>query len=78
MQLSDKEQKELKRAVDYLMENDISDTFLVQIIELYGGFKDIETIQARADRIGISYQGVLKTRKVVTIFGQKFVIGKEK
>lgn len=77
IQLSEKEQQTLDKFVSFIMDNDVSDTFLVQIIEVAGGFADIESIQSRAKRTGLSYNGIKKTRKLETILGQRFVVGKE-
>jgi hypothetical protein len=77
MQLTDKEQKTIDKFVNFIMDNNVSNEFLVQIIELAGGFVDVESIQDRAKRTGLSYNGVKKTRNIQKIFGQNFVIGKE-
>lgn len=42
--MSEKEQDILNRFISFIMNNNVSDEFLVQIIELTGGFLDIESI----------------------------------
>ena len=50
---------------------------LVQIIELCGQYLNIMTIPKYANEHGLTYNGVKKTRNIVEIFVQKFVIDNE-
>ena len=47
---------------------------LVQLIELAGTFLNLKTIPAYSKANGISYNGAKKCRKVISLFGVKFVI----
>lgn len=46
---------------------------LVQLIELAGAYANLRTIPNYAKEHGLTYNGVKKTRKIVTLFGVKFV-----
>ena len=57
-----------------VMENGVSNTFLVELIKSAGSFLNLETIPNYAKRTGKSYQGVKKFRHIEKIFDVKFVI----
>lgn len=75
MQLTDKENNILNRLEELAFKGQISKDCMVQIIELFGSYLNLETISNCAKREGKSYNGVLKTRKPITVFGVKFVTG---
>jgi len=52
----------------------LSNEELVQIIELSGSYLNLCSISDYAKENNLSYNGVKKTRKIVTLFNQKFVI----
>jgi len=52
----------------------ISNDELVQICELAGDYLNLKSISDYAKANNLSYNGVKKTRKIVVLFGQKFVI----
>ena len=52
----------------------LSNDELVQIIELCGMYLNLQSISDYAKEIGLSYNGVKKTRNIKVLFGQKFVI----
>jgi hypothetical protein len=47
---------------------------LVQLIELCGMFLNLKTISNYSRDNNLSYNGVKKFRKIITLFNQKFVI----
>jgi hypothetical protein len=57
--------------------NQLDNDSLVQIIELCGGYLNLETIAAYSKRVGKSYNGVKNFRVVKSIFNVKFVIDNE-
>jgi len=61
----------------YVMQVDDPNEFLVQIIELAGGYLNLQTIADYARENGKTYNGVKKCREVRTIFNTKFVIDNE-
>jgi len=52
----------------------LSNESLVQICELVGAYLNLCSISDYAKANNLSYNGVKKTRKIVTLFNQKFVI----
>lgn len=54
--------------------NKLSNTDLVQLIEQAGEYLNLKTLAEYAKYNGMSYNGVKKFRKVITLFGCKFVI----
>lgn len=76
-QMSDKEEEALNRFGNFVQKNNVSNEFLVQIIEQAGGYLNLMTISAYEKYSGLSYNGVKKTRNIRPIFGVKFVIDNE-
>ena len=74
MQLSENERKMLDKFAHYVANNDISNDCLVQFIELAGSYLNLQTIPNYAKSNKLTYNGVKKTRQIVTIFNVKFVI----
>jgi len=58
----------------YVMQVDDPNDFLVQIIELAGGYLNLQTIADYARGNGKTYNGVKKCREVITLFNTKFVV----
>lgn len=73
MQLTDKETNILNRLEELVFTGQISKHCMVQIIERLGAYLNLETISNCARREGKSYNGILKTRKPIKVFGVKFV-----
>lgn len=59
---------------DKFTKRELNNESLVQLIELAGGFLNLETIPRYAKREGKSYNGVKKHRQVRKLFNVKFVI----
>lgn len=57
-----------------LENNTLSNNDLVQIIECTGNYLNLTTISNYASNNNISYNGSKKFRKVVKIFGVKFIV----
>ena len=69
--LADKIERNIYQGV----QNDLLDNDkLVQIIELAGSLLNLQTISAYAKNNQLSYNGVKKHRRIINIFGCKFVI----
>ena len=70
-----------KIAIDKLHEmitqKGVSNEFLVQLIEVAGGYLNIKTIPDYAKYNNLTYNGVKKTRQIKIIFNTKFVIDNE-
>ena len=77
MQLSEEEQEMIDRFAEHAATKGISNEFLVQLIELSGGFLNLQTIPDYAKSHRMSYNGVKKTRRIVVLFGVKYVIDNE-
>jgi hypothetical protein len=60
-----------------IYEGKVSNTELVQLIELVGAYLNIQTIPQYAQQNGLSYNGVKKCRTVQKILNVKFVIDNE-
>jgi hypothetical protein len=56
------------------MQNELDDDSLVQIIELCGKMLDLKSIAKCALDNKKSYNGIKKTRKIVNLLGNKWVI----
>lgn len=63
-----------QRLDKYIYENDLPNEDLVQIIEVVGDYLNLKTISNYAKDGGLSYNGVKFTRKIVSLFGVKFVV----
>ena len=59
---------------DMIIDGTLSNEDLVQIIELCGGYLNLQTIPNYARTYGKSYNGVKKCRRIWNFFGAKFVI----
>ena len=67
-------EKILNRLSELIETNQLNNADLVQIIEHVGGYLNLETISDYAKKNNISYNGVKKCRKTMTLFNVKFVI----
>ena len=74
MQLTNNEYLMLEKFANYVANNEVSNEFLVQFIELAGSYLNLQTIPNYAKSNKLTYNGVKKTRQIVTIFNVKFVI----
>jgi len=77
MKLSEKEQLVLNKFEKHIQENNVSNDFLVQFIELTGSYLNLQTIPDYAKSNNMTYNGVKKCRSVIDIFGTKYVIDNE-
>jgi len=73
-QLTDYEQNAINNFGISAQNGHWSNEALVQLIEVAGGFLNLETIPDYCKRTGISYNGAKKHRQTVNIFNTKFVI----
>ena len=55
-------------------EGDISNDEMVQLIEVVGSYLNLKTIPCYAKVNNMTYNGVKKCRKIVKLYGVKFVI----
>jgi len=70
--------KKLRAFISEKYENkELDNDSLVQLIELAGGYLNLKTISNYAKSNGKSYNGVKNHRKIVKLFGTKFVIDNE-
>ena len=74
MQNTKKENIVLSRLNDLARTGELSNECLVQIIELAGGYLNLQTISEYAKENNLSYNGVKKCRNIVNLFGCKFVV----
>ena len=74
MQLSEEEQGMLDRFAEHAATKGVSNEFLVQLIELSGGYLNLQTIPNYAKSHHMSYNGVKKARQKVVLFGVRFVV----
>jgi hypothetical protein len=72
--LSDYEHKSLQKLGEAIHAGNWSTEALVKLFKLSGEYLNIETIPNYAKTIGMSYPGVIKTRKVTELFDVKFII----
>jgi hypothetical protein len=72
--MSENEQTTLEKFGKYIHENNVSNEFLVQIIELSGRMLNLKTISDYAKYNGISYNGAKKFRNKIELFNTKFII----
>jgi hypothetical protein len=72
--MTEYESNSLQKLGESMQDGKWSNEALVQLIELAGGFLNLKTIPDYAMASGLSYNGVKKFRKIITIFNQKFVI----
>lgn len=66
-----------KKLIDFVIEkfenNELTNEDMVQLIECAGGYINLMPISEYAKRCNMSYNGVKKFRKIVTLFNVKFV-----
>ena len=74
MELSQYETNSLNKLGESIQSGKWSNHGLVQLIELVGGFLNLQTIPEYCKKTGISYNGAKKFRTVKEIFGVKFII----
>jgi uncharacterized protein YehS (DUF1456 family) len=67
-------EKILNRLSELIETNQLNNADLVQIIEHVGGYLNLEKISEYAKKNNLSYNGVKKCRKIMTVFNVKFVI----
>ena len=73
----DNTEKLCKFISDKFISKELNNESLVQIIELCGGYLNLQTISDYAKANNLSYNGVKKCRKYVKLFKVKFVIDNE-
>lgn len=66
--------KLLEYITKVVMKDELENDALVQIIELCGEFLQLKSIQKCADDNGKSYNGIKKTRNVIELFNNKYII----
>jgi len=71
------QQKVLNRLMELVENNELTNADIVQIIELLGGYLNLQTIAAYAEKNGKSYNGVKKHRQIINLFGCKLVLDNE-
>ena len=57
-----------------MLKDELSNDSLVQIIELCGGFLNLQSISNYAKSNNLSYNGVKKCRNVIILFNNKYII----
>lgn len=62
-----------QRVSDWVIDKNPTNETLVQIIELLGDFAELKTISQYATDNNMSYNGVKKHRKIIELFGNKYV-----
>ena len=72
--MTEKELNIINKLGNYIQTKNISNDFLVQLIELGFDFLNAETISDYARTYNMSYNGVKKCRNIVTIRNLKFVV----
>lgn len=68
------EQDTLNKFNKFYLNNNISNEFLVQLIELAGNYLNLMTISDYAKENKLSYNGVKNNRNIIIMFNVKFVI----
>lgn len=72
--MTEKEVVKLIEIEKYIYENNISNVFLIQLIELGFNYLNLKTIPQYAKDNNMSYNGVKKYRKIIKIRNMKYVI----
>jgi hypothetical protein len=72
--MTEKEMDIICRLVTHIQKGDVSNDFLVQLIELSGSFLNIKTRSEYAKENEISYNGAKHHRCNVKLFGVNFII----
>ncbi|MDP2723180.1 MAG: hypothetical protein Q8O72_10510 [Bacteroidales bacterium] len=72
--MTKKEENILNRFGNFLLQNNCSIDFLVELIELELDILNADTIPNFAKKKGKSYQGIIKTKQIKVIRGVRFVI----
>ena len=66
--------KLLKFVSEKFENSELNNDSMVQLIELSGMYLNLKTIPEYAKLHNLTYNGVKKTRKIITLFNVKFVI----
>lgn len=70
-----------RKLIDFVSEkfenNELTNEDMVQLIECAGMYLNLQTIPDYSKRWNMSYNGVKKFRKIVTLFNVKFVTDNE-
>jgi hypothetical protein len=72
--MTKKERDTLMQLQQMITTEDVSNAFLVQLIELGGEYLNLSTIPDYAKKNNLSYNGVKNNREIKQIFNVKFVI----
>ena len=56
------------------MNDELDNDSMIQLIELCGGYLNLQTISDYAKANGISYNGARDHRKNITLFNTKFIV----
>lgn len=72
--MTEKERVVLERFGKYITKKGVSNDFLLELIQLTGSFLNLQTIADYARAKHLSYQGVKTCRKIIILFGCKFVL----
>jgi hypothetical protein len=72
--MSDKEKDILSRFGNYILNNNCTVEFLVELIELELDVLNADTISNFAKKHGKSYPWIVKTKRIIPIHGVKFAI----
>jgi len=72
--MTEKERVTVEKFGNFVMRNNVSKTFLVEIFKLAGNFLNIQTISDYSRTHNISYQGTKKCRNTEKIFGVSWII----
>ena len=74
MDLTEYESKSIDKLSQSIQDGKWSNDGLVQLIECAGAYLNLKTIPEYAKAYRISYNGAKKFRKVIKLFGIKFVM----
>lgn len=72
--LSDYEHKSIQKLGESIHAGKWSTDALVELFKLAGEYLNVQTIPNYAKSMGLSYPGVIKTRKVTELFDVKWII----
>lgn len=68
--------KEIENLIEEkLFKNEISSEDLVQLFERLNTYTNLKTITSYAKSNNLSYNGAKKCRKIIKLFGVKFIMG---
>ena len=77
LEITDKGKKLCDFVTEKTMNGELSNSDLVQLIEVAGAFLNLQTISDYSKAKNLSYNGVKNHRQVIEIFNVKFVIDNE-